>query len=151
MSSPPERVPKFSTGLTAFLGTSESGAEKVIEEAMRLSNGDDFILVLKPSKGIEDRLIPAYIGALIRKEDGIMHASSLALETLLFIADTMNIGNAIERASGTGNKFVIFASSRALADKISSKLGIKVLKTYRLRLDPKKSSAIAITAARYEK
>lgn len=144
-------LPKFSKGLIAVLVKSCTSPGEVIAEAIKLSEGDDFVLVLEPSEGIEARLLPAYINAAIRKKDRAMHSGTFSLEILLFISGTMNLGNAIERASARGNEFVIFSSSKKLSDKIISRHGMNVAKKYRLKLDLNKSSRISIISIRDER
>lgn len=144
-------LPKFSDDLCAALLSSSSSIDAIIEQSKALSTGSDFVLLLKPSKGLEGRLVPAYIGATVRQSEGTMHSNSLAMETLLFVSGTMNIGNAIVRAGARGKKFVIFSSKKSLLDLVVGKFGLKVLKNYSLLLDPKVSGNVAITAIKDDK
>ena len=144
-------LPKFSYDLCAALLSSSSNIDAIIEQSKKLSTGRDFVLLLKPSKGLEGRLIPAYIGAMVRQSEGTMHSNSLAMETLLFVSGTMNIGNAIARAGADGKKFVIFSSKKSLLDLMVRKFGLKVLKNYSLVLDPRASGNVAITAIKDDK
>ena len=137
-------APKFSQGLVAVLARSSSGAERVTEAARRLSKGGDFVLILKPTEGIEDRLLPAYINATIRKAGGTMRARTLSLEMLLFISGTMNIGNAIERSGARGDEFVVFCSGKPLCDRIVSGFGLDVVKRLSLRLDFSRSGEMVL-------
>lgn len=143
------KPPRFSAGLVAFLAESGSPAELIVERARRLSNGTDFVLVLRPEEGIEDRFIPAYISAMIRSKDGIARSRSIALEVMMLMAGTMNIGKAVERCAPKGNVFAVFASGKELSDRIVSEFGMKITKRYRLRLDHRASGRVALTAARY--
>ncbi len=144
-------LPKFSNGLCAALLSSSSDIAIILEESKRLSKGSDFVLMLRPSKGTEHKLIPAYIGAMIRQNSGTMRSNSLAIEILLFISGTMNIGNAIKRAGANGKEFVIFSNRKKLIEGIISKFKMKKLKAYLLELDPKASGRIAITAIKDDK
>ena len=143
--------PKFSSQLCAALLSSGSDIAEILEESKRLSNGSDFVLMLKPSKDIEHKLIAAYIGAMIRQSEGTMRSNSLAIETLLFVSGTMNIGNAIGRTGADGKEFVIFSSRKEILEGVISKFKLKRLKSYALVLDPKTSGRVAITAIKDDK
>ena len=142
----PVAPPEFSPGLVAFRASSGRCADSVVEAAKNLSRGSDFVLVLKDSAEVEGRLLPAYISASMRMREGSMHSRSLALEIMLFVAGTMNIGNAVARAGASGSRFIIFASSRGVADALVSKCRLRVAGRCRLRLDPAISSSVALTA-----
>lgn len=137
-------TPRFNKGLVAVLASSGSGPDVVTEAARRLSKGNDFVLILEPSRGIEDRLLPAYINAMIRRASGTMRSGTLSMEMILFISGTMNIGNAIERAGAKGNDLVVFCSGKRLCDRIVSRFGLKVIKKLSLRLDLSRSGEIAL-------
>ena len=143
--------PKFSNELCAVLTSSSSDMESMLKESRKLSKGSDFVLMLRPSKKIEHKLVPAYIAAMIRHSEGTMHANSIDLEILLFVSGTMNIGNAIEDAGTNGNEFVVFSSSKKLLEGMVSMFGLKKLKEYPLRVDPKTSGSVAITAIKDDK
>jgi len=136
--------PRFNRNLVAVLARSRLAPDAVIEAARRLSKGDDFVLILKPAEGIEGRLLPAYINAMIRKAGSTMRSGSLSLEMILFISGTMNIGNAIERSGASGDEFVVFCSGKPLCDRIVSKFGLEIVKRYDLRLDLSRSGEIAL-------
>ncbi|MHB1830675.1 MAG: hypothetical protein ACYCO0_04760 [Candidatus Micrarchaeaceae archaeon] len=144
-------IPKFNPDPVAVLARKDSGPEEVIAKARDLSKGKEFALILNPSSGIEDRLLPSYINAEIRRGDNNMRSGSLALEIMLFVSGTMNIGNAIERSSARGNEFIIFSSSPKLLDSLVSKFRLKVVKRYELKLYPEKSSRIAIIPIKDDK
>ena len=143
--------PKFSPAPVAVLASKDLGLEGVVAEAMKLSDGEDFVLVLDPSDGIEDRLLPSYINAAIRKGNNNMRSGSLALEIMLFVSGTMNISNAISRSSARGKDFVIFSSNSRLLESLVSKFSLRVVKRYDLRLCPEKSSRIAIMPIKGDK
>ena len=139
-------LPKFRGNPCAALVHSDSDIAAILEESKRLSGRGDFVLMLKPSKGVEKRLLPSYIGAMIRQSEGAMRSSSLAIEVLLFVSGTMNIGNAIRRAGASGSEFVIFSSSKSLLRRMISKFRLKVLKPYPLFMDPETVGKVAIVA-----
>ncbi len=144
-------TPKLSPAPAAALARSDSGTEEVIAEARRLSRGKDFALILNPSSGIEDRLLPSYINAAIRRSDNSLRSRSFALEIMLFVSGTMNIGNAIERASARGSEFIIFSSSPRILEALVSRFKLKIVRRYKLKLHPEKSSRIAIIPIRDDK
>ncbi|MCL4365208.1 MAG: hypothetical protein M1569_00735 [Candidatus Marsarchaeota archaeon] len=144
-------LPRFSKKLFAFKSSSGADISEIIDCASRLSEGANFIVILDDIKNIDKLLIPAYLNAIIRRNDGSMHAESLSIEIMLFIAGTMNIGNAMKLASATSSKrFVIFSDSMALIRRILSGFDITARKIG-LSVDLSKSSAVAVTAIRDEK
>jgi len=144
-------APKFSDELVAFLAQSDLQIESIVDGARRLSKGAQFVLVLRPAKGLEQRLVSAYINAVIRHKDGIMRSKSMSLEALLLIAGTMNIGNAVGRASAIKSPFVVFSSSKKLSRQMVARFDMKVLRDYKLRLDLNKSGKIAVLPVSYDK
>lgn len=144
-------LPRFSNDLCAVLVRSKHGHAKIIEQARRLSAGQEFVVVLNPLEGIENRLVPAYMGAAIRQAEGSMHSSSLSMEIILFVAGTMNISNALEDTVAKGDQFVLFASRTSIVNYLLSRFGLEVIKKYELRIDSNGSGEVAITAIKDDK
>jgi hypothetical protein len=79
----------------ACLARSDLSREELLDAALKLSGGSNFVLLMKNSRGLQDRLLPAFMNAYLRHAEGNMRASSLQKEVLLFAAGTMNICKAI--------------------------------------------------------
>ena len=135
----------------AALVTSSASVETVIKEAKRIAKGGDVILALKESKGIEGRLLPAYINAYLRYSEKAMHSSSISLEMLLFVAGAMNISNAAKKSAADGKRFILFSSEKKLAQELQKKCGIRVERDIKLSMDPDAASDVAMTAIRDDK
>ena len=135
----------------AYRLNSASSIDSIVNEAMKLSKGNDFVLILKGSREIERRMLPAYVSAAIRQADCSMHSRSLAIETLLFIAGTMNISNAVERVRPAGGEFIVFSTDERCAQSLFSRFRIRRPKKCRLELDPIVTSDVALTAIREDK
>ncbi len=138
-------------GLVALRVTSPSGADAPIAAAMHLSKGKGFVLVLRDSVEIERRLLPAYVSAAMRFGEGSMHSKSLALEIMLFLAGTTNIGGAVARVRASGDRFIVFASYSKLCGALISQCRLRVMGKCNLELDPYVSSAVALTAINEDK
>lgn len=143
-------APEFKDAV-AFRVSSSGNAEAVLGEAISLSKGDDFVILLKGAVDTK-RLLPSYVSAAIRKSEGSTHSKSLSIEIMLFLAGTMNIGNAVKKvgASGKGN-MIAFASSEKLAKSLISKFNMKNAGRCSLSMDPKVTNEVALTAIREDK
>lgn len=135
----------------AALVISTAPIDTVIKEAKRIAKGGDVILALKESRGIEERLLPAYINAYLRYSEKSMHSSSISLEMLLFVAGAMNISNAAKNSAADSKRFILFSSEKKLAEQLQEKCGIKVEKELKLGMDPDAASDVAMTAIRDDK
>ncbi len=143
-------LPRLSNDLCAVLVRSRHGNAKLIEQAKRMSVGSEFVVALEPIKGIENRLLPAYLGAAIRQSEGGMHSGSLSMEIILFVAGTMNIGKAVEIAVARGDEFVLFASRTRYLNYLESRFNLVAMKKYDLGIS-EASGQVAITAIRDDK
>jgi hypothetical protein len=116
-------------------------AEKVNEQ-----DGREFVQLFRNKKGIEEKLLPAYFNALIRQRDSSMRSSSIAIETLLFVSGSMNIAKAIsEFGINDASEFILFATSKKVADSFIKCSKSKVIKGLKLSLANKQSPRIAVS------
>ena len=144
------RLPIFRNAVAYRAGLAGS-LDAMVNEAMKLSRDYDFVLILKDSREIEKRLLAAYVSAVIRQNDNSMHSKSLSLETILFTAGTMNIGNAIGRVRASGSRFIVFSTREKLAQELFSKFGIRKPRKCNLELDPAITNDVALAAIREDK
>ncbi len=140
-------------GLSPYAAIVESDIPigKVVEAAKELSHGCEAIVALRPSEGIEARLVPAYLNACIRCSESAMHSGSLSIEMLLFIAADMNIGSAIKKAAADASRFIILASSKSLAERLIETCKLRKEKDIALSLDVGAAGDIAVTAIKDDK
>jgi len=116
-------------------------AEKVNEQ-----DGHEFVQLFRNKKGIAEKLLPAYLNALIRQRDSSMRSSSIAIETLLFVSGGMNIAKAIsEFGINNANEFILFATSKKVADSFIKCSKSKIIKELKLSLANKQSPRIAVS------
>jgi tRNA threonylcarbamoyladenosine modification (KEOPS) complex Cgi121 subunit len=139
------------SGFFAFLVESKGSGSSLISKANKISKGGNFLLVIKNIKGIEKRFIPAYINAVVRREEGVAAAKSLQMEILLFIAGTMQVNDAIRSVSGSGSRIILFSNSKKILNQAISKFNLNIIKEYSLLLDPSVSIDVAATTIRHDK
>ncbi len=120
----------------AYACSSGSGLEDLLDSARKLSRGDEFVLLLKDDEAIARRVLPAYLNAYIRHKEGHARSESLQMETLLFIAGTFKIGDAIRMCGvrDTGS-FLLVCSGRELARRYARTNKVKIGKEHRLVMD----------------
>lgn len=135
----------------AVVAESDTDIGNVIKEANRLSKPGDVLIAIMERRGIEKRLLPAYINACLRYGEGSMHSDSISIETILFIAGNMNISNALDEVGADGSRFILFSSSRELAEKLARRCGLKKIRKIKLVLDQDVASEVSMTAIRYGK
>jgi len=115
-------------------------------EKVKREEENEFVQLFRNKKGIAERLLPAYFNALIRQRDSSMRSSSIAIETLLFVSGSMNIAKAI-REFGVNNasEFVLFATSKKVADSFIKCSKCKIIKELELSLANEQSPRIAVS------
>ena len=130
------------------LYTCSSAAEigPLVEASKKVSKGPDFVLLLDNSGRAVSRVLPAYVNAAIRFNEGIARASTMQLEMLLLVCGTMNIGKALKEC-GAKNKgsFLVFATKNALLERFVKGNKVKIVKKIPFKLDPKTAGNVAIT------
>lgn len=135
----------------AIVVESDSGPDSAIEAAKKIAKKGEALVAVRQNEQIEKRLLPAYINSYVRFMEGSMHSNSISLEMLLFVAGNMNIGNAVGAVAADDKRFIIFSSSRRLADSVIKKSGLKRIRELRLSLDAKTASDVAMTAIKDDK
>lgn len=142
-----DMLDKLGTHPCAFaVESGQVSIDRVVSEANGLCKAGDALVAIKYKKGIEMRILPAYINAYVRYKENAMHSNSLSMEVFLFVAGNMNIGHALKEAGAEGDKFILFSSSTALAEKLIKKCGLKKEKEIKLILDQDVASEVAMTA-----
>ncbi len=130
----------------ACLLSSGMESERLLAHASGLSGKKGFILLLNAGFDTK-RLLPSYLNAHVRCEEGIARAGHEAMEMLLLAAGERDIRAAIMKCGiRNSGAFIVFATSRALLYAFRSSTGSRILKDYRLSLDPEISAGIAAYA-----
>jgi tRNA threonylcarbamoyladenosine modification (KEOPS) complex Cgi121 subunit len=128
----------------AYLCSSSLDSKALLECSVKLSSKGIFLQLLKNKPKIVERLLPAYLNALLRERDHMMRANSLSMELLLLASSSMNIKKAIsEYGISTNKSFILFATDKKLARKFISTCSVKVIKELNLGLITSESSKVA--------
>jgi len=115
-------------------------------EKVKKHEEHEFVQLFRNKKGIAERLLPAYFNALIRQRDSSMRSGSIAIETLLFVSGSMNIARAIsEFGINNASEFVLFATSKKVADSFIKCSKCKIIKELKLSLANEQSPRIAVS------
>ena len=134
----------------AWMCSSRASVEELVAASGSLSKGESFACCwYGQSRSLT--ALPPFVNAHLRYAEKSMRADSLQKGTLLFIAGTMDIRNAI-KASGirSNSRFVVFASGEAAFSSFVKKSGSEVIKKYGLVLDPAVASEVAAAGIRQE-
>jgi len=132
----------------AYLCSSSFSKDHLLGCAQKVKEHEEheFVQLFRNKKGVAERLLPAYFNALIRQRDSSMRSGSIAVETLLFVSGSMNIAKAIsEFGINDANEFVLFATSKKVADSFIKCSKCKVIKELKLSLANKQSPRIAVS------
>ena len=132
----------------AYLCSSSFSKDHLLECAEKVKEQDEreFVQLFRNKKSIAEKLLPAYFNALIRQRDSSMRSSSIAIETLLFVSGSMNIAKAIsEFGINNANEFILFATSKKVADSFIECSKCKVIKELKLSLANRQSPSIAVS------
>jgi len=133
----------------AYLCNSSLSKDQLLECAEKVKeheHEEEFVQLFRNKKGIAERLLPAYFNALIRQRDTLMRSSSIAIETLLFVSGSMNIAKAInEFGINNVSEFVLFATSKKVADSFIKCSKSKIIKELKLSLANRQSPSIAVS------
>jgi|GEM_PF-2037837 len=132
----------------AYLCSSSFSKDHLLGCAEKVNEQEEhkFVQLFRNKKGIAEKLLPAYLNALIRQRDSSMRSSSIAIETLLFVSGGMNIAKAIsEFGINNANEFILFATSKKVADSFIKCSKSKIIKELKLSLANKQSPRIAVS------
>ncbi len=128
----------------AYFASSELEVGEIIGYSQKFSKGMNFILLMKSDEKLVKRLLPAYVNACVRYEEGETRARSLAMEMLLFVSGTMRTDKAIKEFGASDNSgFILFGSNKSILKDFVRKTKIKLEKEYKLELDLDISGEVA--------
>jgi tRNA threonylcarbamoyladenosine modification (KEOPS) complex Cgi121 subunit len=131
--------------VVCYLCSSELSRDELVSKLV-VSKGREMVQLFDHSESIIGRLLPAYLNAVIRYQDGNLRTKDIGKEMLLFASGTMNISSAINTCGiKSGDSFVLFSNSTRLYKRISRGVDIKVVRKYRLKLDHGLASEVAMT------
>ena len=104
--------------------SSGQNLDELLVSIKKLNSGSDFVQIFDPEKVINrTHIVGAYANSLIAFENKANKTGSMAMEMLLFVAMTDQIGKALLAVGAkTGADFVLFASSKSSFGKIGGLL-----------------------------
>ena len=120
----------------AFSCSSKLQLESLLDNARKLSKGEDFVLLLNQNQdSLLGRVLPSYINAYVRYKEDTLRSETLQIEILLFFAGTFKISEAIEECGATDSaKFIMVASSRVLAKRYARVNKVELVKEHKLEI-----------------
>jgi tRNA threonylcarbamoyladenosine modification (KEOPS) complex Cgi121 subunit len=118
----------------AFLCSSDSSINSLVNNARKASSGNNFILLLDNRHEVPERLLPAYLNAYIRGMEKRKRSGSLQIELLLFIAGTFKINKAISDYGAKRNRdFILVGNNEESSRKYARQNNVRIRKRLRLR------------------
>ena len=130
--------------MVAFRASAEKPIGMLVEAAKKTSEKDNMIILLDYRKDIVMRLGPAVLNALLRKEEGEMRSNSFQVEVLLFVAGTMQISKAMEKAGArNGMDFIIMGKDSDSVVAFAGANKVRLLEEVEIRLDTETTLKVA--------
>jgi hypothetical protein len=125
---------------------SASGMKELVKASKNASRGSKFVLLLDYDTKLIPRILPAFVNARIRMDDGIARSKSLQMEMLLLICGSMKIDKALKACGAKdAQKFLLFATDEASISEFARKSGAKVTERLKMQLDPRTAGRVAMT------
>ena len=126
--------------------SSANEIRELVEFSKKASTNTKFVLLLDYNKKALGRVLPAYLNAVIRLREGIARSKGMQIEMLLLICGTMNIGKALKECGARRKqKFLVFATSKALLTRFAKQNGIKIVNEVKQEFDLDVASDVAMT------
>lgn len=118
--------------------------EELLRLAEKLEKGSNFVLLLNAKVNVQ-RILPAYLNAIIRYKEGIARAKKASMEMLLLLSGKKNISEAVKECGVKENetKTIIFATSSQILNRFLKVARIKAKKEPSLTLDFDKAAKVA--------
>lgn len=118
----------------------------LVESSKKLSDANDFLLLLDYSDRIIERALPAFINSRIRAEEKTTRSKTAQMEMLLLICGTMQIGKALRECGIRDNeKFLLFATKDGLLKRFAKANGIQIIKKIKPKLNSRVAGNVAMT------
>lgn len=118
--------------------------EDLIKKKAEFSIGTEFVQMFENNSQIKDKLLAAYVNALIRNEEESMRSNELSNEMLALVSGEMNVGKAIKKAGAKHpNDFLLFLTDKKFATKAKTSLKLAKMEPVKMELDTTLSSQVA--------
>ncbi len=128
----------------AYVCRGVASTAELADKTRKYARGDSFLLLLD-RKGVKlERLLPAYVNAVVRHRDRIARANSLGMEMLLLVSGDTNIKKAIDACGARdGREFIVFSSDKSLIGKFLKENRLSVSERLELTFDFEAAGDIA--------
>lgn len=135
----------ISKGATACVCSSATGIGELAERSRRLSKGSGFVLLLDDNSGLIERLLPAYLNAMLRYVEKNMKAESPRMEMLMLVSKRMNIGIAIKEAGARdSSSFIAFSTDAKVLSSFLKGTKSKIKRKIKLELNLDVSGEVSL-------
>ena len=129
----------------ALLCSSAKSIEELVSISKKHSKKGAFIVILGKDEKLLKRLLPAYLNAYARFNEGGMRSRDMGIEIMLFLAGSMNIGGAIRKVGArSGSEFIAYSNSGKALASFVKKSSCKIVKKYALKFDCSAAGEVAI-------
>ena len=120
--------------------------QELVEISKGAPRGSEFILLLDYNKKLIQRILPAFVNASIRMNDGIARSKSKQIEMLLLVCGSMKIEKALKECGARdARKFILFATNERLASSFAKLSGSKTVEKLHPLLNPEVAGSVAMT------
>jgi hypothetical protein len=124
--------------------TSEVNAERLKKAASSFGKGY-FMLLLKNKKEFLGRLLPSYLNAYVRLNEGGMNSGNANIEMMLFISGRDRIDDAVSECSVEDSRdFLIFSDDREGIEAFASENGVVILRFLDLKFYGSSAADVAL-------
>ena len=124
--------------------TSEINAEMLKKAASSFGKGH-FMLLLKNRKEFVGRLLPSYLNAYVRLNDGRMDSGNANIEMMLFVSGKDRIDDAISECSvEDARDFLIFSEERGSIESFARENGVIIRRFLDLKFYESSAADVAL-------
>jgi hypothetical protein len=123
---------------------SEINAEMLKKAASSFGKGH-FMLLLKNKKEFLGRLLPSYLNAYVRLNDGRMDSGNANIEMMLFVSGKDRIDDAISECSvEDARDFLIFSEERGSIESFARENGVVIRRFLNLKFYESSAADVAL-------
>lgn len=128
----------------AYLCSSRLGVGELLAKKASFRPKAGFLQLFDYTDEIASKILPAYLNAVVREQDGLMRSNEVGNEMLCLISGEMNVGKAIRKSGIRDNSsFIVFASDKSVAKKIKALFELDKMKRIDLKMDANSASEVA--------
>ncbi len=118
---------------------------ELVSRAYAISNTDKFVIPIRYDARLIARLLPAYLNARARWEEGSGRVSKIWLEMMMLACMTGRIEEALRDCGARKGRFIAFATDLKTLRLFLRSSGAKLQVKCRLRIDYATATAVALS------